>query len=432
MNKQNLKMRGHRPPLQIATLCVLLCFGCAKKEEAKADEGERVVTVDVAAVLRSPISQKITAEALLYPLQQAAIVPKISAPVKKFYVDRGSHVTAGQLLAELENSDLAGATEESKAAYDQADANFQTVSKATVPEEAQKAEVDVRTAKDVVDQAQKLYENRQALLKEGAISQKDVNDAQLAFFQARNQYQIAQKHVETLQSEQTVKGAAAQRDAAKAHLAGAEAQLSYSRITSPISGVVTDRPIYNGETASNSAPMITIMDLSQLVARAHVSQEEAAQLKVGQNASLVVPDGGAPLPGRVTVISPAVDPANTTVEVWIQAANTGARLKAGTSIRVDVVTQSVPDALIIPENAVLTSASGNKSVMVIDSDNKPRKKPVTLGVHDAGNIQVKEGLDSGERVVTTGAYELAKLDEDVFAKTKVAIAPPKEEDDDDE
>jgi len=313
---------------------------------------------------------------------------------------------------------------------DLAEANFQTISKSTVPEETQKADIDVRTAKDVMDQAQRLFENRQALLKEGAISQKDVNDSQVAFVQARNQYQIAQKHLESVSTEQTVRGAAAQRDAAKAHFEGAQAQLSYSRITSPISGVVTDRPIYNGEMASNSTPMITIMDLSQIVARAHVSQEEAAQLKVGQNASLVVADGGAPLPGKVTVISPALDPLNTTIEVWIQAANTGNRLRPGTSIRVDVVTQNVADALIIPEAAVLTSASGNKSVMVIDDENKPHRKPVTLGVHDNGNIQVKEGLQSGERVVTVGAYELAKLDEDVFAKTKVQIAPPKEEEDD--
>jgi multidrug efflux pump subunit AcrA (membrane-fusion protein) len=413
----------------------LLLLGCAKKEAAKAEGGEHVVTVDVAPVLSSPISQKITSEALLYPLQQAAIVPKISAPVKKFYVDRGAHVSAGQLLAELENSDLAGSVAENKASVDQAEASYQTVAKATVPEEAQKAEVDVRTTKDVMDQAQKLYDNRQSLYKEGAISQKDVNDAQVALAQARSQYEIAKSHLESLKSvaqEQSIKGAAAQREAAKARLQSAEAQLGYSRVISPISGVVTDRPIYNGEMASNTAPMITIMDTSQIVARSHVSQEEAAQLKVGNTASLVVPDGGAPLPGKVTVISPALDPSNTTVEVWVQAANTGNRLKPGTSIRVDVVTQSLKDALIIPEAAVLTSPSGNKSVMVIDSDNKPHKKPVTLGIHDNGNIQVKEGLESGERVVTVGAYELAKLEEEVFAKTKVQIAPPKEDEDEDE
>src|SRR5437870_7425609 len=123
----------------IAILCGLLLFGCAKKEEGKAEEGEHVVTVDVAPVLSSPISQKVTAEALLYPFQQAAIVPKISAPVKKFYVDRGAHVRAGQLLAELENGDIAGSVMENQASYEQADANYETVAKATVPEEIQKA-----------------------------------------------------------------------------------------------------------------------------------------------------------------------------------------------------------------------------------------------------------------------------------------------------
>jgi multidrug efflux pump subunit AcrA (membrane-fusion protein) len=81
---------------------------------------------------------------------------------------------------------------------------------------------------------------------------------------------------------------------------------------------------------------------------------------------------------------------------------------------------------------VLTGATGNTSVIVVDSENKPHKKSVTLGIRDGANVQVVEGLDSGERVVTGGAFELAKLDPDVFDKTKVKIAPPKEEPDEDE
>src|SRR5437667_12029318 len=115
----------------------ILVSGCSLKKH-EPEEAEHVVTVDVAPVLSSQISLKVTADALLYPLQQAAIVPKISAPVKKFYVERGSRVREGQLLAELENRDLAGAVTENQANYDQAEANYQTVSKATVPEEAQK------------------------------------------------------------------------------------------------------------------------------------------------------------------------------------------------------------------------------------------------------------------------------------------------------
>jgi HlyD family secretion protein len=408
---------------------------CTPKQEEKKEEAEHVVTVDVAPVLSSPISLKVTADALLYPLQQAAIVPKLAAPVKKFYVDRGSHVKAGQLLAELENRDLAGAVSENQASLAQAEANYQSVSKGTVIEEEQKAELDVRAAKEAMDAAQKVYDSRVTLLKEGAISQKEVNDSQVALVQAKTQYDVAAKHLQTLQSvsrEQEVKGAAAQRDAAKARTESAQAQLGYSRITSPIDGVVTDRPVYAGEMPPSGAPMITVMDLSQIVARAHISQDEAKQIKVGDKANIFPTDGGAQIPGKVTVVSPALDPTSTTVEVWVQAPNTGNRLTPGTSLRVEMIAQTVPEAFVIPWAAVLTSASGSTSVMVVDSENKPHRKSVTLGIRDGANVQVKEGLDNGERVVTVGGYELAKLDEDVFAKTKVKIAPPKEEDDDED
>ena len=175
--------------------------------------------------------------------------------------------------------------------------------------------------------------------------------------------------------------------------------------------------------------MITVMDLSQIVARAHISVDDAKQIKVGDKANIFPTDGGAQIPGKVTVVSPALDPTSTTVEVWVQAPNMGNRLTPGTSLRVEMIVQTVPAAFVIPWSAVLTSSSGSTSVMVVDSENKPHKKSVTLGIRDGANVQVKEGLDNGERVVTVGAYGLAKLDEDVLAKTKVSIAPPKEEDD---
>ena len=76
---------------------------------------------------------------------------------------------------------------------------------------------------------------------------------------------------------------------------------------------------------------------------------------------------------------------------------------------------------------MLTSASGATSVIVVDTENKPHKATVTLGILDSGKAQVTDGLQSGQRVVTTGAFELAKLDPDVFEKTKVQIQAPKEE-----
>ena len=120
----------------IVAAVLLFAAGCRGKKE---EETAPVVTVDVAPVLLSKIQRTIRADALLYPKQQAAMVPKVAAPVRRVHVQRGARVRPGQLLVELENQDLAGAATESRASLSQAEANFETTSKATVPEELQKA-----------------------------------------------------------------------------------------------------------------------------------------------------------------------------------------------------------------------------------------------------------------------------------------------------
>src|SRR5947209_16201565 len=100
-----------------ALAAAIAAAGCGKKS---APETAPIVTVDVAPVLLSRIQRTIRAEGLLYPRQQAAIVPKVSAPIRRTLVQRGTRVHAGQLLVELENQDLAGAASETRASYAQA------------------------------------------------------------------------------------------------------------------------------------------------------------------------------------------------------------------------------------------------------------------------------------------------------------------------
>src|SRR5262249_32730829 len=217
------------------------------------------------------------------------------------YVKRGARVHVGQLLIELEKQDRAGAAAERRAAFDLAEATFETTARATVPQEVQKAELDVRAAKDVLDAQQAIFDSRQNLYKEGAIAQKDVNEAQANLSQARREYETAKKRLAELQvfaRHQAVKAARAQRDVAKGHNDAAQAQLEYSRIISPIDGVVTDLPLYPGEMAMPGTPIVTVMDISQVIARTHISQSEAAELAVGGEANLVSP-GGAPIPAKI-------------------------------------------------------------------------------------------------------------------------------------
>jgi len=223
-------------------------------------------------------------------------------------------------------------------------------------------------------------------------------------------------------------------NAAKGDTENANATLSYTKIISPIDGVVTDRPNYPGETPATGTPIITVMDLSQIVARAHIAQLEAASLKVGDPATITVPGQGTPVKGRVTMVSPAVDASSTTVEVWVQAPNPKGSLRPGTSVRVAMVAQTVAQAVVIPQAALLTSPDGINTVIVLDSDNAPSKKKVKVGIRDseAKTVQVTDGLQGGERVVTVGAFELANEDDPVLAKTKIQVQAPKmpEEDED--
>lgn len=414
---------------RLGALVLVLAFsGCSHKEKAQ----EPTVTAQAATVHRGTIERKIKAQAILFPLNQAAIVPKISAPVREFYVNRGSRVRAGQLLATLENRDLAAAAAENKGGYEQAQASYETTTKAAVPEEVQKAELDVKAARENLDATQKVHGSRKMLFDQGALPRKDLDQAAVNLVQARNQYEIVRKHLESLQAvskQQALKAAAGQLEAAKGRYQGAETQLAYSEIRSPINGVVTDRPIYPGEMAAVGVSMITVMDVSQVIAKAHIAQQEAALLKVGDAATLSMSaapasgpataeaegadktaDKGADergdIKGQVTVVSPALDPNSTTVEVWVQAQNPDGRLKPGSTVWLTVLAETVPNTLIVPASAVLKDPDKGTTVMVIGPDGRAHQKPVKVGIRQGDDVQITEGLDAGQQVITAGAYAL--------------------------
>jgi HlyD family secretion protein len=399
---------SHLPRIVVTSLlgtAMAVMISCS----GEAKDTEQPVPVEIVSVEKTALQQKITADAVLFPIAQSALPAKISAPVKKFLINRGSRVHAGQLLAILENRDLAAAAEENKGAYDQAQATYETTTAADLPQELQKAQLDLQAAKQQLDAQQKVYDSRKELFTQGALPRKELDQAGVDLTNARNQYEIAQKHFDALNAvgkQQTLKSAKGQLESAQGKYEGATAQLSYSEIRSPINGVVTDRPLYAGEMAAAGTPLLTVMDTSQVTARAHIPQQSAALLKVGDKAIILAPGMNKPIDGKVSVISPALDPNSTTVEIWVQAKNPGERLKPGTSVQVSMLARSVPDALTIPPVALLTAPDGTTSVMAVGSDSRAHQTNVKVGIRDQDRIQVVEGLQAGDRVVASGAYGL--------------------------
>src|SRR6266568_7476665 len=135
-----------RPVLIILAVCLLASSACSKDSQGK----EPIVSVQAVTVQKQTLQQTVTSEAVLFPLQQAALTPKISAPVKTFLVKRGSKVHKGQLLAVLENRDLEAATQENKGAYGEAQAAYESTTAASLPEEIQKAKLDAQAAQEAL------------------------------------------------------------------------------------------------------------------------------------------------------------------------------------------------------------------------------------------------------------------------------------------
>ena len=422
-------MKSQRRAALIAGLILAsaLFAGCGKGGDTKeAAQQEPATPVTVEPALRGAIDHVVTADAVLYPINQANVIPKISAPVRRILVNRGDHVRVGQLLAELETADLAAAAEETKHQYEQTQAASQTLTGATVAEDRAKAESDVKSAQQALDTAQKLYDNRVALQREGALAQKLVDDAKVALVQAQSQNEVAQRHLQGLtqvSQRETIRGSQEQVAAAKSHYDSALVQASYGQIRSPINGVISDRSIYPGEIAASGSPLVSIVDISQLVARTNVPAKEATAISVGRPARITGPDGD--LAGKVTVVSPAVDPNTTTVEVWVQVPNPGEKLKPGGTVRVSIIAETIQNTIIVPAAALLNSDEGGQKVMVIDKDSIAHERKIVPGVRQGERVQIVTGLQEGEQVVTSGGLGL----ED---KAKVTIQKPKSEDDDDD
>ena len=406
----------------------MLLAGCGKGGAAKeaAGEAEAPTPVTVETAVRGAIDHVVTADAVLYPINQANVTPKISAPVKRILVNRGDHVRVGQLLAELESGDLAASAEESKHQYEQAQAAYQTLTGATVGEDRSKAESDVRSAQQALDAAKKLYDNRVELQRQGALAQKLVDEAKVALAQAQSQFDVAQRHLQALNQvsqREAIAGSQAQVAAAKSHYDSAAVQVSYGQIRSPISGVIADRSIYPGEIAASGTPLVSIVDISQVVARANVPVKESSAISVGRPARITGPDGD--LAGKVTVVSPSVDPNTTTIEVWVQVPNPGEKLKPGATVRVSIIAETIQNTIVVPTSALLNSDEGGQKVMVITNDSVAHERRIVAGVRQGMRVQILTGLQEGDQVVTSGGLGL----ED---KAKVAIQKPKSEDEDED
>jgi HlyD family secretion protein len=405
---------GALPLLALGLLS--LSTGCKKAQEPEA----AAVSVQAEKAEKRDLTEYVSGDAILSPQAQSALVSKISAPVKKFLVQRGAHVKQGQLLAVLENSDLAASVADSQGSLTQAQAAYDISIQAQIPEDQQKAQLDIAETKAQLDVAKSVMDARKSLLDQGAIPRRDYDTASASYVQARGAYDIATHHLASLRAvseKASIQSAQGALVSAKGKYEGAAAGLSYSEVRSPIDGVVTDRPLFAGEMAQAGMPIVTVIDTSSLIAKVHLSQAQTQSLKAGAEAVVTIAGMDKPLKGKVSLVSPALDAGSTTLEVWVKVANKKGELKAGTPVHVQIAVQTLPDVICVPNEAIVADKSGVSAAMVIGADGTEKSKAVKVGITDGHETQITDGLKEGDQVVTKGAYGM-----DDGTKVKVVAA----------
>jgi len=129
-------------------------------------------------------------------------------------------------------------------------------------------------------------------------------------------------------------------------------------------------------------------------------------LKVGNVAQIRVHGEEDPIPAKVTLVSPALDPGSTTIEVWVQSNKASPALKPGMTAQIQITARSVKDALTVPASALYKNDEGADYVLLAGSDNHAAIKNVQVGIRTKDRVQILDGLAANDKVITTGGYAL--------------------------
>ena len=351
-----------------------LIFGQFQERAATSKSGRalRPVPVEVAQIQRGPIALQRTFSGELEALAEFVVAPKVSGRVERVIVNIADTVKRGQVVAELDNDEYVQAVAQAQADL--------AVARAKLSE-----------AKSALEIANREFKRTESLLKRGIASDSE--------FDAANQDQLAKQA--------QLKVAAAQVTKAESSLESANIRLGYTKVTAGWTGgnehrVVAERYVDEGQTVAANAPLLLIVELDPIVGVVFVTERDYAHLKPGQLVALTTDAyPGERNPGRIDRIAPVFRKSTRQARIEMTIDNPQHRLKPGMFIRATVVLAQVPEATIVPDQA-LTIRDDRNGVFIVSEDGRSVAwHEVKVGIREGNRVQVEgEGLSG--RVVTLG------------------------------
>ncbi len=368
--------RGFRLLLGVAALAAGLS-ACQPKTSLR-------VTVKTAPVTTGTIVRNVEFSGVLVPDRTVNIYAKISGQATFVGGDVGDHVKTGQLLLQIDTKEL-------NAQLAVAEAQL-----AGVSDQAAQAKIGVESARLNLDLAQRAYDRTKTLLETKVVTQSQLDDAQTKLDLAKSAFDDAGRRY------QTISGSGVQQ--AQAQVNYIRVQISNSTITSPISGVVTNRNINPGEITSTNSSLLSIADTATLKLQGNLSQEDIVRVAVGDPVTVSVDAiPGRHYPGRIEQVGPIAAATGQYFPVVVTLANDG-KLLAGMTAKADF-TLTASRAVIAPLAAVDAGEDGQAFVYVV-SGGTVHKKQVILGMRNASSVQVLSGLAPGDTVAVSNVEAL--------------------------
>jgi RND family efflux transporter MFP subunit len=300
--------------------------------------------VAVAEVQLRDLERSVTVTGPVEPIRVVSVNAQMTGTLLSVLVEEGDRVDAGQAMAELD---------------------------------ARETSAQLERAEAVLANAESAFQRAQQLQANGLTTEADLDAA-------RSAYEIARADVELWRT-----------------------RLAFSRISAPVSGVVTAKMVERGSAVSTNQALFQIADDSLLVVRVRVSELDVVQLKPGNSTTVrldAYPD--AQIAGRIRRIFPSADAASRLVPVEVALGRTppGVQARPGFLARVEFALDRRGDVLAVPAAAIGVT-EGGIFVYAVDADTLIRR-PVQTGLTTAGWIEIMEGLDLGDRVVTSGHVNL--------------------------
>lgn len=366
--------------------------------EVKDKVREEYVSVKTTPVILDDLILKLKSPGEAVTEKHIVMKPEVSGKIKILNVEEGQHVKKGALLVKLDDREYTLNLESADAV------RLKNLSELLLESQfSEQADVQQTVDREKLDEAEKEYENKRQLFRQGQITDED-------FEEASRQYELFL--IESGEKKEEIVAAAKGLTQSEIDVKKARLNLEKTNIRAPFSGIITDVKVSPEEHVSGSSELFTLVNIERIQVHAKVLESEIGKMKVGREVELkfsAYPE--RTFKGVVKAISPIVNPEDKTCKVFIDAPNPDEDIKPGMHAEVEIVADIYEKRLLVPQEAILHR--GGRKLVFVHEEGLAKWRYVQTGLENEEYAEILpaerqgEGVMEGEQVLIEGHFTLA-------------------------